>query len=759
MRWISGKTATMLTVAMALALVAALACGAADEDDVATAVPGAAVAPVADTAVPATPIIAEPTTAAVTDIAVVQPTKAAVVTAVEAPMEEAEAGFKYVATPQVPGIYWDYLYTGPTPTKFQENPKFAALVAQGKLPPVEQRLPEEFKVSQPPEGIGDYGGIYRNTGTWWIFPYVNASLLYKNNADEVTKIPHVMFWEISDDGRVYTMRLRKGMKWSDGKDLDMEDVRFAWEDVNFNTTLNARLASQWYDDVTGNAVKFGVVDDLHWTLSFDTPAFNLMEDETPGQEHCKSFCWWGATQYLKPFHEDYASGADITKLIEDRGVQTWKQAWGLLNDYRKNNEIPNTTPFIQETWNDQVRTWRSSPYYFVVDPEGNQLPYVDGAMTVITESREVTVFRGMAGETDLLSQGFLIPEIPLYRANADKGDYSILNWVSSGGGDYTTVVCQTCNTDPEIGKWLRTSDFRNALSLGMDRQAVQDSVLLGLGILKNWVVHPSIAYYPGDEWAFHNTKYDPAAANALLDGIGLTAKDADGFRLRSDGSGERLSFAHISDIGPAGDILELQTEYYADIGIEIKNRPMSGPHTLGYPGKEYLFMLQAMGTYQGNPWYAGWSRCCSVGGGPPFTPDISDLDRSMKIGPAGATITEGGYTPRCDCPISDIWLPTAPANTYPADPTGKILRLVELFKEGKKFTQWSPERIEMGKELYRIHAEEKFHLNVVAHAGAGRGIVINRNNFLNGPDTHTTSVVGFHSELYYFIDGKDNLSD
>ena len=290
MRRIFGKTATMLTVAMALALVAALACGAADEEAVATEVPGATVAPAADTAVPDAPV------------AVVQPT--------EAPMEEAEAG-KYVPAPQVPGVYWDWRYTGPAPTTFQENPKFAELVKQGKLPPVEQRISDEPKVSAAPGGIGTYGGIFRNSGAGWLFPVIRNSMLYKRNSDEGTKIPHMMFWEVSDDGRVYTMRLRKGVKWGDGDPMDMEDVRFAWEDVNFNETLNPQLSPEWYDKVSGNRVKFAVVDDLHWSLTFETPDFSLMEALSTGNEACTSFCWWGASHYLKPYHEDYASAADI----------------------------------------------------------------------------------------------------------------------------------------------------------------------------------------------------------------------------------------------------------------------------------------------------------------------------------------------------------------------------------------------------------------------------------------------------------------
>ena len=124
----------------------------------------------------------------------------------------------------------------------------------------------------------------------------------------------------------------------------------------------------------------------------------------------------------------------------------------------------------------------------------------------------------------------------------------------------------------------------------------------------------------------------------------------------------------------------------------------------------------------------------------------------------GAIPTNGGYQPRCDCKISTIWEPSAPKDTYPADPTGTIAWLHDNWHIGRGKSQFSPERIEIGKEIHRIHGEQKFMLSVSAHSGASRGIVINRNNFLNAPDTHIADTVGFYGELYFFLDGQDNVS-
>lgn len=765
---------SILAVAAAIMLVVALACGGAEETAApeapqaaaaaATAVPSDAAAPAAK---PEAAKAAQPAAAAAqaapsekVKVAVAQPTTAAVAPDRDAPLSTAEKGYKYVPPPQVPGVYWDYIYTGPRPSQFSENPKFAELVKQGKLPPVEDRIPEDFKVNQGPAGIGTYGGIQRLTATGG--GPSNRMYWHKKNADEFVKVAHVGFHEISDDGRVYTFTLRKGLRFSDGEFLDMEDIRFAWEDVNLNTVLHETPQGQWIDPVTGNIVKFAVVDDLNWTLTWDTPNFILMEGEVRPGMRCTSFyfCFYAPEHHLKQWHEDYADAADIERMIAEEEVGDWPRLWGLVNNLSTHVGLPMPGPFILTSQSDTLSTWDSNPYFYVVDPEGNQLPYIDGFMSIRVESREVGVFRGMAGETDLGAHGLQIPEIPLYRSNMAKGNFNIKVWPQVGPGDFTTSVIQTYNTDPEIGKWLRTTEFRQALSLALDREAINDTILLGLGTPKNWVSHPSTAYYPGDEWAFHNASYDPDKANDILDSLGITERDAEGFRLRSDGSGERISFRHLSELGPTADIMELQTDYFADVGIEIKNKPMNAPWTLSYPGKEYLAMLKAhFGYYGANPWFSGWSRCCGTGGGPAFTPDISQLDRSMKRGPDGAVPTEGGYQPRCDCPVSDVWDPPAPSDTYPADPTGTIAWLHDNWIEGWQHHQYSPERIAIGKEIHRIHGEHKFMLSVAAHTGASRGIVINQNNFLNAPETHIADSIGFYGELYYFVDGKDNIGN
>ena len=138
-----------------------------------------------------------------------------------------------------------------TITSFGEAPMLAARVAEGSLPPVEERLPDNPLVMEPWEEIGTYGGTLRTTSlspTWdpIIRHTANAELVemlpsptvhYANLVGVETRPGVYEDWSISDDGTSWTFTLRRGMKWSDGEPVTTEDVRFFFEDTMENEEL------------------------------------------------------------------------------------------------------------------------------------------------------------------------------------------------------------------------------------------------------------------------------------------------------------------------------------------------------------------------------------------------------------------------------------------------------------------------------------------------------------------------------------------
>jgi peptide/nickel transport system substrate-binding protein len=118
------------------------------------------------------------------------------------------------------------------PKSFKEAPALAELVKTGKLPPVQERIGQDPLVMKPLREIGRYGGTWRRGFTG---PFdtsnghrvaQNDKLLYYDYTG--TKVvPNIARgWEVSPDGKVTTVLLRRGMRWSDGTPFTADDFVF-----------------------------------------------------------------------------------------------------------------------------------------------------------------------------------------------------------------------------------------------------------------------------------------------------------------------------------------------------------------------------------------------------------------------------------------------------------------------------------------------------------------------------------------------------
>ena len=129
------------------------------------------------------------------------------------------------------------------PKRFNEAPQLAELVKAGKLPPVEQRIGQDPLVVKPLREVGRYGGTWRR-GFTGPFDFSNAHRVAQNDKllywdyTGTKLVPNIARgWEVSPDGRVTTLLLRRGMKWSDGHPFTADDFVFWFEDVYQNKEL------------------------------------------------------------------------------------------------------------------------------------------------------------------------------------------------------------------------------------------------------------------------------------------------------------------------------------------------------------------------------------------------------------------------------------------------------------------------------------------------------------------------------------------
>jgi peptide/nickel transport system substrate-binding protein len=657
---------------------------------------------------------------------------------------------------EVAGEYWAYHgYDGARPTTWYESPMSYQLVKAGKLPALDERVPppEDRGIVQGPSGIGWYGGSYRQTGVQQYLGEWIVGSWATRDSNGVDWHPWIgKAWDISDDGTTYTMTLRKNLHWSDGSPYTMEDIRFAWEDSNFNQELNKTVSVEFRDPVTDNVVSFAVVDDMHWTLTYDTPVYNLFElRSTPSSWCAKGSFAYHCPPYMKQFHPKYADPAELQAMIDDANLEDWTQLFSQKTNVISNPDKPCLVAWCTKIKEDTQITAERNHYYTFFDPEGNQLPYTDRATKLQMESREVSLFRTMNGETDGMTTPYLVQEMPLYNANMERGDYSIFHWPSPGGSDLILQFNMVYNKDPEIGKWIRTKKFRHALSLGVDREVLNDTIFLGIGTIQNWAPHPSTPYYPGLAVAQKWVQFDPDTANDMLDELGLTETDDEGYRLRPD-NGERLILnGVITPRAAEMPMMELVQPMWADLGIQFDFRLTDSASSDYNAGDEYLMQRTDFSAYQANPWCCDWNQIAPMRGGHSAAP---------AVGTYYETGGEKGMGPGPD----PSYLPLAPADTFPIDVSGNLMKLVELWQEGRAYPAYAPRRIEIGKELFTIYGEELYTIPVAGFTGVFRGIFINRNNMQNQAKTHVRDHNGFQAWAYFFEGstadsrGKDNLA-
>ena len=659
---------------------------------------------------------------------------------------------------------------------YKESPMSAAAVAAGTILPVDQRLPnwENVFILPPGDEIGVYGGSLRTTRAGNI-TQTDMGMGYglEMSPDGLLLVPSVFrVFESNDAGDEFTFMMRNGARWSDGHPHTMEDIRFALEDLMLNKELMPGLPAVLRSPITGNDMRVQIVDDSTFKVFFDDPNFSFMESTAmnifSGIKGCPR-CFISPSHIQKRYHIKY-NNAEIPAILEANDQPNWVKNFSFIRNVRgfdgpPSEPIPTDydinyiyrgdnhyNPVLGGFWARSQKSGAESTefernhYHPSIDPEGNQLPYMDEWIGIRTESREVGIFRTMNGESDWSRWDLQTKEMPLYLQNSVQGDYSVLKHDSPDGADSTFINNQEYVDDPEIGQLLRTRDFRIALSVAWDRNGANQSLASGLGTPQNMVPHPSTPYFPGEHWRTLDTDYDLNRAKSLMTKMGYTDADGDGYFDKKDGSGPLSMFFQSSSHYPF--VEWLQSDFKAlGIKLDIADQSSRAGNTSIPPTEYFEFFSSTEGGT--NPWSNAWNRVA------PTTKD----PQGPAIGQYYATRGEEGMPPTGpDAKYTDVYGMMAPDGTYPADISGHMLRLQELITEGWTVSLLSPARVAAGQELFRINSEQKYKIGGVAYAGLFRALKLKRNNMRNVPKNW--SPAGGHPvEWFYFEDGIDNLNN
>ena len=137
-----------------------------------------------------------------------------------------------------------------------------------------------------------------------------------------------------------------------------------------------------------------------------------------------------------------------------------------------NPDLPVVHPWIlSKESSDTKMVMVRNPYYFKVDPEGNQLPYLDKVEFNLVQERQMTIMKAVAGEIDMQTRHLSLADYTLLAENAEKGDYKVLQWRQGNGSDTTLYVNQNV-PDKALRPIFEDVRFRQALSLAINREEI-----------------------------------------------------------------------------------------------------------------------------------------------------------------------------------------------------------------------------------------------------------------------------------------------
>ena len=456
----------------------------------------------------------------------------------------------------------------------EEPPSLSADVQAGKLPPLAERLPHVPLVYQPPQrdwSLGRYGGEIRtlmakDRDIRMMVVYGYSRLVGYD--EQLRLVPDILQSVDNRDSRVFTLHLRPGHRWSDGTPFTTEDFRYYWEDVANNKELSPFGLPQALQ-VEGRGPKFEVLDDttVRFTWQDPNPMF------LPALAGPSPLYIYRPSRYLKQFHAKYAGLEKANALATAAGSRSWAGLHQKKDEQFRfdNPELPTLEPWVNTTPLPSTRfVLVRNPYFHRVDSAGRQLPYIDRIIVGITDDKLIPAKTG-AGDVDLQVRYLRFDNYTFLKQGEKRNRYHVRLWEKALGSQIALYPNLNAE-DPEWRKLMRDVRFRRALSLGVNRHEVNEVVYFGLGKeSSNTVLQRSPLFRPEFRTAW--TAFDLKAANALLDAIGLTARDANGLRLLPDGRPMELVIDTSGESTEETDVLELIRDSWRKLGIAMFSRP------------------------------------------------------------------------------------------------------------------------------------------------------------------------------------------
>lgn len=375
---------------------------------------------------------------------------------------------------------------------------------------------------------------------------LSADLVHINHATFELEPSLAKAWEADKTGRIYTVHLRQGLRFSDGSPFTADDVLFTFQ-VLQDPKIETDLAGQVkIDGVFPEVTK---IDSTTVRLTFSRPV-------GMGLRMLDSVPIMPGSRMLKAYQEGrlksaWGPGIDPAEIV---GLGAFR-----LKEFKRGERV----------------VLERNPYYWKKDRDGQILPYLDSITFLIVPDRNSEALRFKTGDLDLVNS-LSTENYADLRHTQNEGRYKLQDLGPGLGLEFIWFNLNRGNdrsgkpfVDPEKRVVFEKTEFRRAVSHAIDREGIARSILLGLGAAQYGPISSGnkVWYHAG----IPRTGYDTARSNAVFDQLNL--KDSDGDGIREFGSGHQpLEFTLLTTRGRAERerIAQVIQENLSRVGIRMQ---------------------------------------------------------------------------------------------------------------------------------------------------------------------------------------------
>ena len=582
-----------------------------------------------------------------------------------------------------------------------ETPSLEADVKAGKLPPIAKRIPQDPRIIDL-EAMGREYGRHGGQIRTLMADQRDLRMIVVNNYsrlvgydEKLNLVPDMLARVEVSEGRIFTLHLRRGHRWSDGHPFTAEDFRYYWEDIALNKRLYT-TGPPLEMLVNGKPPKFEVIEETVVRYTWDDPNPSFL----PALAGARPLYLYAPGHYLKQFHASYTAAEKLDEIVKAERVRSWSALHERKSRmYRPENpDLPCLDQWCNSTAPPSSRfTFKRNPYFHRIDAKGRQLPYADDIVVSIGAGSLIAAQTG-SGESDIQARYIRFDNYTFLKEAEARGKIRVKLW-EAGEGSRIAMLPNLNTEDLEWRKLWRDVRVRRALSMAIDRREINQAIFYGLARESANTMLPQSPLYR-EEFRKAWTQFDLKAANKLLDEAGIPKRDTDGVRFLPDGRRAELVVETSGENSEEADVLSLIRDTWLEVGIKIFVRPM----------QRDLFRKRV---YAGSTVMLVWKGFDNGVATPDMAPDelaptsVAQLQWSKW----GQYFEEKGKVGEA---------PELP----------EVAKLVELLRQWQG-TDSTEERAEIWSQMLAIHADQVFTIGTV---NATRQPIVVSRNLVNVPE-------------------------